>query len=88
MSLLRGLEFKMFEIVKGVGINGGMQFDSYTLFYDDKGCVEAQYFYNKGKCNYLLSWGFTKGSLGELRKSKAHKVKKPYFNLTKGWFGE
>ena len=77
-----------FKIVSGVDGVRGMIFDSRTVFYDTKGTVEAEYFYHKGMCNYLLSWGFTQGSLGELRKSKATKVQKPYFNLQKGWFKE
>ena len=67
----------------------GMNFDRKVTFYEEKsGKIEAEYYYLKGMCNYLLSWGFTKDSLGELRKSKATKTKKPFFSLQKGWFGE
>ena len=52
------------------------------------GKVEAEYFYLKSKCNYLLSWGFSKDSLGELRKTKAHKAKKPFFSFQTGWTKE
>ena len=67
----------------------GMNFDRKVTFYEEKsGKIEAEYYYLKGMCNYLLSWGFTKDSLGELRKSKATKTKRPFFSLQKGWFGE
>ena len=47
-----------------------------------RGKIEAEYYYLKGMCNYLLSWGFTKDSLGELRKSKANKTKKTFLLFT------
>lgn len=79
----------LFNIEDISGIKDGMQFDRKVTFYDDKsGEVEAEYFYYKGMCNYLLSWGFSKDSLGELRKTKANKTKKPFFSLQKGWFKE
>ena len=78
-----------FKIEDFTGIKDGMSFDRKVTFYDDKsGEVEAEYFYYKGMCNYLLSWGFSKDSLGELRKTKAHKTKKPFFSLQQGWFKE
>ena len=59
-----------------------MLFDRKVTFYDEKtGKVEAEYFYLKSKCNYLLSCGFSKDSLGELRKTKAHKAKNPSFHF-------
>lgn len=65
----------------------GMKVDQIVTFFHEKsGKVEGEYFYFEGKCNYLLSWGFTKNSLGELRKTKATKSKKPFFSLSKGWF--
>lgn len=70
-----------------------MNVDQVTTFYNEKtGKVEAEYFYWNGQCNYLLSWGFEKASMGEDRKSKAHKNKKkkgtmPFFSLDKGWYG-
>ena len=78
-----------FMIVDELSTRNNMNFDRKVIFYEDKtGEVEAEYYYLKGMCNYLLSWGFTKDSLGELRKSKANKTKKPFFSLQKGWFGE
>ena len=80
---------ELFKIEDVSGIKDGMRFDRKVTFYDDKsGEVEAEYFYYKGMCNYLLSWGFSKDSLGELRKTKANKTKKPFFSLQKGWFKE
>ena len=79
----------LFNIKDISGIKDGMQFDRKVTFYDDKsGEVEAEYFYLKSKCNYLLSWGFSKDSLGELRKTKAHKAKKPFFSFQTGWTKE
>lgn len=79
----------LFNIEDISGIKDGMHFDRKVTFYDDKSReVEAEYFYSKGMCNYLLSWGFSKDSLGELRKTKANKTKKPFFSLQKGWFKE
>lgn len=80
---------KGFEIQKCKGNKNGMFFDSKTIFYCDKTSkIEAEYYYHQGKCNYLLSWGFTKGSLGESRKTKALKTKKPFFSLQTGWTNE
>lgn len=77
-----------FKIEDGLGIKDDMSFDRKVTFYHDKtGEIEAEYYYLKGKVNYLQSWGFSKDSLGELRKSKAHKTKKPFFSLQQGWFG-
>lgn len=79
---------KGFKIEDFTGIKDGMSFDRKVTFYHDKtGEIEAEYYYSKGKINYLQSWGFSKDSLGELRKSKAHKTKKPFFSLQQGWFG-
>ena len=78
-----------FTIVDNTSTKNNMNFDRKVIFYEDRtGKIEAEYYYLKGMCNYLLSWGFTKDSLGELRKSKANKTKKPFFSLQKGWFGE
>ena len=64
----------------------GMEVDKSVTFYDtETKLVEAVYFYNKGVVNYLLSWGFEKGSLGELRAKQAKKAKKPYFSFALGW---
>ncbi len=80
---------KGFEIQDFDGIKHGMPFDRKVIFYHDKtGKVEAKYYYSKGKVNWLLSWGFSKGSLGEMRKSKALKTKKPFFSLQTGWTDE
>ena len=80
---------ELFKIEDVSGIKDGMRFDRKVTFYDDKsGEAEAEYFYYKGMCSYLLSWGFSKDSLGELRKTKANKTKKPFFSLQKGWFKE
>ena len=80
---------KGFEIQDFDGIKHGMPFDRKVIFYHDKtGKVEATYYYSKGKVNWLLSWGFSKGSLGEMRKSKALKTKKPFFSLQTGWTNE
>lgn len=77
-----------FKIEDGLGVKDGMSFDRKVTFYHDKtGEIEAEYYYLKDKVNYLQSWGFSKDSLGELRKSKAHKTKKPFFSLQQGWFG-
>lgn len=77
----------LFKIEDILGTKNGMTFDRKVTFYDN-GKIEAEYFYLKGMCNYLLSWGFTKDSLGELRKTKANKTKKPFFSLQLGWHGE
>lgn len=77
-----------FKIEKKQGVKDGMPFDSKTIFYDDEGVIDAEYYYSNGKCNYLLSWGFNKDSLGELRKTKANKTKKPFFSLLTGWTKE
>ena len=78
-----------FMVVDELSTRNNMNFDRKVIFYEDKtGKIEAEYYYLKGMCNYLLSWGFSKDSLGELRKSKANKTKKPFFSLQKGWFGE
>lgn len=78
-----------FKIEDVVGTKDSMSFDRKVTFYDDKsGDVEAEYYYYKGMCNYLLSWGFTKDSLGELRKSQAKKTKKPFFSFKFGWTKE
>ena len=80
---------ELFIIEDRLSTKNNMNFDRKVTFYEDKtGKIEAEYYYLKGMCNYLLSWGFTKDSLGELRKSKANKTKKPFFSLQKGWFGE
>lgn len=80
---------ELFKIEDVSGTKDGMLFDRKVTFYDEKtGKVEAEYFYYKGMCNYLLSWGFSKDSLGELRKTKANKTKKPFFSLQNGWFKE
>ena len=76
-----------FKIDHITGVKSGMMFDKVVTFYDDKsGKIEAEYFYFNEKVNYLLSWGFSVGSLGESRKSKSSKVKKPFFSLLDGWF--
>ena len=86
-------ESKGFEVKSVNNVMEGMKVDQVTTFYNEKtGKVEAEYFYWDGKCNYLLSWGFEKSSMGEDRKTKAHKNKKkkglnPFFSLKKGWFG-
>ena len=78
-----------FKIEDVSGVKDNMSFDRKVTFYDDKdGKIEAEYYYSNGKVNYLLSWGFSKDSLGELRKAKAHKTKKPFFSFQQGWFGE
>lgn len=76
-----------FEIVNICGQKDGMPYDSKTIFYDEKtGEIEGEYYYLNKECNYLLSWGFTKDSLGEARKTKAKKVKKPFFSIGLGWY--
>ena len=75
-----------FEIVKESGIKNEMQYDQITKFYRDDETIEAEYFYYNGLVNWLLSYGFTNGSLNEMRKSKALKTKKPFFSLSKGWY--
>lgn len=77
---------KLFIIEEVVGSKNGMTFDKKVTFYDEKGNVEAEYFYFNNKVNYLLSWGFNKDSLGELRKTKANKTKKPFFSFEMGWY--
>ena len=80
---------KGFKIEYIQGTKDGMCFDSKVTFYDDKsGEVEAEYYYLNNMCNYLLSWGFNKDSLGELRKSQAKRTKKPFFSFKQGWFKE
>lgn len=54
--------------------------------FRDKQDLIAEYHYYKGVCDYRKSWGFDKGSMGEARKSKAHKLKKSFFSLEKGWY--
>lgn len=76
-----------FYICTWGGVKDGMKFDKKTIFIDKDFNVEAEYFYYKGQCNYLLSYGFNKESLGEQRKRKSHKAKKPFFSLEKGWYG-
>lgn len=78
---------KGFTIEIGLKCKDGMKYDSITKFYTKNGKLEAEYFYYKGFVNWLLSYNFSKGSLGELRKAKSSKVKKPFFNLKNGWFG-
>lgn len=76
-----------FKIEDLTGVKDGMPFDRKVTFYHDKtGEIEAEYYYLEGNVNYLQSWGFSKDSLGELRKAKAHKTKKPFFSLQRGWF--
>lgn len=76
-----------FKVEDVLGVKDNMNFDRKVTFYHDKTVeIEAEYFYSSGMCNYLLSWGFSKDSLGELRKAKANKTKKPFFSLQKGWF--
>ena len=78
---------KGFKIEDFTCIKDGISFDRKVTFYHDKtGEIEAEYYYLEGRVNYLQSWGFSKDSLGELRKSKAHKTKKPFFSLQRGWF--
>lgn len=77
-----------FKIENTKDVKDGMSYDSKTIFYDKDGIVEAEYYYSKGRCNYLLSWGFNKDSLGESRKTKANKTKKPFFSLLTGWTKE
>ena len=77
----------LFKIEDVSGIKDDMFFDRKVTFYHDKtGKVEAEYFYLNGIVNYLLSLGFSKESLGEMKKSKVCKTKKPFFSLQKGWF--
>ena len=76
-----------FRIKDELQTKDGMTYDrKVTFFHEKTGEVEAEYYYLKEMVNYLLSWGFTKDSLGEMRKSKASKVKKPYFSLQRGWY--
>lgn len=78
----------MFDIKDVIGTKNGMYYDRVVTFFHEKsGKVEAEYYYFNGMVNYLLSWGFVKDSLCESRKSKAGKLKKPFFSLQKGWFG-
>lgn len=77
-----------FKIMDTCGIKDGMQYSHKVDFFNDNnGKLEAEYYYNDTKVNYLISWGFNKGSVEESRKVKASKVKKPYFNLKDGWYG-
>ncbi|MBM25809.1 MAG: hypothetical protein CL760_09030 [Chloroflexi bacterium] len=65
----------------------GMKYDKTVTFYDtDTGKVEGVYYYYKGHCNYILSWGFEKNTLGEDRKKKTNKKKIPFFSLTRGFY--
>lgn len=76
-----------FKIEHINGIKDNMGYDKKVSFFNDKnGDLEAEYYYLNDQLNYLISWGFNKGSLSEMRKSKAHKVKKPNFNLNDGWY--
>ena len=76
-----------FKIEKFDGFKHNMNFDKKVTFYSEKdGRIEVEYYYSNNYVNWLLSWGFTKGSLGEFRKSKSNKTKKPYFSLQRGWF--
>ena len=75
-----------FEIVKINDVKNNMKYDQITKFYSDDGAIEAESFYYNGLVNWLLSYGFTNGSLGEMRKSKSSKTKKPFFSLSKGWY--
>ena len=76
-----------FKIEDELHMKNDMYYDrKVTFFHEKTGKDEAEYYYLKEMVNYLLSWGFTKDSLGEMRKSKANKVKKPYFSLQRGWF--
>ena len=75
-----------FEIVKTNGVKNDMKYDQITKFYSGDGTIEAEYFYYNGMVNWLLSYGFTNGSLNEMRKIKALKTKKPFFSLSKGWY--
>ena len=76
-----------FKVRQGFGNKDGHRYTSVTSFYNDKtGDLEGEYFYYKGLINWIISYGFTKGSLAEQRKIKATKTKKPFFNLKRGWF--
>jgi len=75
-----------FDTVKTSDVKNEMQYDQIAKFYRDDGTIEAEYFYYNGLVNWLLSYGFTNGSLNEMRKSKALKTKKPFFSLSKGWY--
>lgn len=75
-----------FKIEIKSGVKSGYPYDSITTFYDKNDSIEAQYFYYNGMINWLISYGFINGSLNDMRKSKAHKVNKPFFNLKQGWF--
>ena len=75
-----------FEIVKINDVKNGMKYDQITKFYKDDGTIEAEYFYYNGLVNWILSYGFTNGSLGEMRKSTSSKTKKPFFSSSKGWY--
>lgn len=76
-----------FKITNGRGNKDGHRYDSVTRFYNDKnGNLEAEYFYYRGLINWVISYGFAKNSLAEQRKIKAVKLKKPFFNLKRGWF--
>ncbi len=79
--------YDSFQIERGSFNINNMLVDTVTTFYDKKGTVEGVYYNYKGKCNYLLSWGFNSESLGESKKKKAKKSKMPFFDLTKGWYG-
>ena len=62
--------------------------DDSTLPQVDYGhfLVTLEYYGGGGRRTVDKSF-YTKDSLGELRKSKAHKTKKPFFSLQRGWFG-
>ena len=80
---------KGFVIDNIYSVKNGYHFDKKVTFYeDDSTVVEAEYYYLNGYCNYIISWGFTKDSLGELRKSQAKKSKKAFFSFKRGWFDE
>lgn len=78
---------KLFSTEQGDFSWKGMNIDKVVTFYDNSGNIEGEYFYFNECCNYLLSYGFNKGSLGELRKKQSNKKKLPFFSLAKGWYG-
>lgn len=82
-----GVNVNMFLIEDYIGIKDNFTYNrKVTFFVDDGDEVEAEYYYFDNRVNWLISFGFEKGSLGEMRKQKAHKVKKPYFSFKDGWF--
>ena len=77
----------MFTIEDNFGSKNEMVYDRKVTFYCDKnGIIDAEYYYLNGKCNYLISWGFPKDTIGEYYHLKARKVKKPFFSMVEGWF--